>query len=427
MLSIEGAILEAVSLPPAESGPLDPAVVRADFPILATSRDGKPLTYLDNAATSQKPRVVIETMSNYYATFNANVHRGVYEISERATEAYEEARKAVAGFINAPAAESVVFVRNATEAINLVAYAWGRRNIGPGDAILTSAMEHHSNLVPWHLLAEDRGARVLALPVDRQGRLDLADLDALLAQGVKLVAISHMSNVVGTINPVAEIARRAHAHGALVLVDAAQSVPHFPVDVQALDCDFLAFSAHKMLGPTGIGALYGRYEVLDAMPPFMGGGSMIRKVTLEKSTYADIPQRFEAGTPAIAEAIGFGAAVRYLTAVGMRRVREREHVLTEYLLETLAAMPSVTVYGPPAGERGGVASFNVRGVHPHDVASVLDQDNIAVRAGHHCCQPLMRVFDVNATTRASVYFYNTIEEIDTLARGIEHVRKVFSV
>ncbi len=427
MLSVDRARLETASSPPAESGPLDPSVVRPDFPILATSRDGKPLTYLDNAATSQKPRVVIDTMSSYYATFNANVHRGVYEISERATEAYEEARKTVAGFIGAPVAESVVFVRNTTEAINLVAHSWGRHHVGPGDAILTSAMEHHSNLVPWQLLAEDRGARLLALPLDGQGRMDLSNLDALLAQGVKLVAISHMSNVVGTINPVAEIAARAHAHGALVLVDAAQSVPHFPVDVQALDCDFLAFSGHKMLGPTGIGALYGRYEVLDAMPPFMGGGSMIRKVTLEASTYADLPQRFEAGTPAIAEALGFAAAVRYLSALDMERVRDYEHVLAEYLLRTLAAIPDVTVYGPPAAERGGVVSFTVRGVHPHDVASVLDQDNIAVRAGHHCCQPLMRVLDVSATTRASVYFYNTIEEIDTLARGIERVRKVFRV
>ena len=427
MLSTDRATLESVSSPPVTSGPLDPSVVRADFPILASNRNGLPLTYLDNAATSQKPRAVIDAMSDYYATFNANVHRGVYEISERATEAYEEARISVAGFINAPNADSVVFVRNTTEAINLVAYAWGRRNIRPGDAILTSAMEHHSNLVPWHLLAEDRGARILALPVDGRGCLDLSDLDTLLAQGVKLVAISHMSNVVGTINPVAEIVRRAHAHGALVLVDAAQSVPHFPVDVKALDCDFLAFSAHKMVGPTGIGALYGRYDVLNAMPPFMGGGSMIRKVTIDSSTYADIPQRFEAGTPAIAEAVGFGVAVRYLSALGMQRVRAREHVLTQYLLQTLSSIPNVTVYGPSADERGGVASFNVDGVHPHDVASVLDQDNIAVRAGHHCCQPLMRALDVNATTRASVYFYNTTEEIDTLARGLERVRQVFRV
>jgi cysteine desulfurase/selenocysteine lyase len=286
-------------------------------------------------------------------------------------------------------------------------------------------MEHHSNLVPWQIMAEERGARLLHLPIDGQGRLDLTDLDALLARNVKLVAITQMSNVLGTINPIAEIARRAHRAGALVLVDGAQSVPHFPVDVQALDCDFLAFSAHKMVGPTGIGALYGRAAVLDAMPPFLAGGSMIRKVTLERSTYADVPQRFEAGTPAIAEAAGFGAAVKYLQGLGMEWVRAREHTLTAYLLEALATIPDLTIHGPSPGERGGAVSFSLRGIHPHDVASLLDEDNIAVRAGHHCCQPLMGVLGVPATTRASVYFYNTTEEVDALVRGLQRVCRVF--
>jgi cysteine desulfurase/selenocysteine lyase len=407
------------------AGP-DPATIRADFPILATSRDGKPLVYLDNAATSQKPLAVLAAMDSYYRLYNSNVHRGVYHISEEATAAYEAARGAVARFVNAAAHEEIVFTRNTTEAINLVAYSWGRRNLGPGDAVLTTVMEHHANLVPWQIVAEERGARLLHLPIDGQGRLDLADLDALLTQNVKLVAITQMSNALGTINPVAEIARRAHRAGALVLVDGAQSVPHFPVDVQDLDCDFLAFSAHKMVGPTGIGALYGRAALLDAMPPFLAGGSMIRRVTLERTTYADVPQRFEAGTPAIAEAVGFGAAVRYMQELGMEWVGAREHALTSYLLEALATVPDLTVHGPLSGERGSAVSFSLRGVHPHDVASLLDEDNIAVRAGHHCCQPLMGVLGVPATTRASVYFYNTTDEIDALVRGLQRVRRVFA-
>jgi cysteine desulfurase/selenocysteine lyase len=403
------------------------AAIRADFPILATARGGKPLIYLDNAATSQKPTAVIDAMTDYYRRYNANVHRGVYAISEEATAAYEGAREAVARFINAPSPDEVVFTRNATEAINLVAYSWGRRHLQPGDAILTSVMEHHSNLVPWQLLAEERGARLLHLPVDGQGRLDLVDLDALLARNVKLVAISHMSNVLGTINPIEAIVRRAHAAGARVLVDAAQSVPHFPVDVQAIDCDFLAVSAHKMCGPTAIGALYGRRSLLEAMPPFLGGGSMIRTVSLDHSTFADIPQRFEAGTPAIAEAVGFAAAVRYLEALGMAWVHAREQELAASMLETLGEVPGVTLYGPPAAERGGVVSFNLRNVHPHDVASILDEDNIAVRAGQHCCQPLLQALCVPATTRASVYFYNTEEEIKALARGLRRAARVFGV
>lgn len=403
------------------------AAVRAEFPVLQTTKDGMPLSYLDSAATSQKPTVVIDAMDDYYRRYNANVHRGVYAISEQATAAYEHARETVARFIGAGRAEEVIFTRNTTEAINLVAYSWGRRHLGPGDAILTTVMEHHSNLVPWQILAEERGAQVLYLPVDAQGRLDLTDLDSLLARNVKLVAVTQMSNVLGTINPVREIARRAHAAGALVLVDAAQSVPHLGVNVRDLDCDFAAFSAHKMVGPTGIGALYGKFALLDAMPPFLAGGSMIRTVTLGGSTFADLPQRFEAGTPAIAEAIGFREAVEYLERLGLDWVHARERRLTEYLLETLSAVPGVQVFGPPASERGGVVSFTLCDAHPHDIASILDEDNVAVRAGHHCCQPLMRVLDVPATTRASVYFYNTQEEIDALARGLVRAGRIFGV
>lgn len=402
-----------------------PEAVRAEFPILGTSRAGKPLAYLDSAATSQKPLAVLDAMDDYYRRYNANVHRGVYTLSEQATTGYEDARAAVAAFIHAASAEEVVFTRNTTEAINLVAHSWGRRHIGPSDAILVSVLEHHSNLVPWQMLAEERGARLLHLPIDPTGNLDLSSLDDLLAQSVKLVAITQMSNVLGTITPLPEIIRRAHAAGALVLVDGAQSVPHLAMDVQALGCDFLAFSAHKMVGPTGIGALYGRAELLEAMPPFLGGGSMIRNVTLERSTYADVPQRFEAGTPAIAEAIGFGAAARYLQELGMDWVRERETALTTLLIETLLPIPDVTVLGPTSGERGGAVSFTVRGVHPHDVASLLDEENVAVRAGHHCCQPLMSVLGVGATTRAGIAFYNTAEDIEALARGLHRVRRVF--
>ena len=404
-----------------------PLAARADFPILATSRDGMPLAYLDSAATAQKPLAVLEAMDDYYRRYNANVHRGVYTLSEQATAAYEDARATVAAFIHASTPEEVIFTRNTTEAINLVAHSWGRRNLGSGDAILVSELEHHSNLVPWQLLAEERGARMLAIPADPAGNLDLSRLDDLLAQSVKLVAITQMSNVLGTIPPIKEIITRAHAAGALVLVDGAQSVPHLPVDVQALGCDFLAFSAHKMVGPTGIGALYGRRELLEPMPPFLGGGSMIKHVTLERSTYADVPQRFEAGTPAIAEAIGFGAAVRYLQDLGMDRVRAREAELTTALIETLALIPDVTILGPTGGERGGAVSFTVRGVHPHDVASLLDEENVAVRAGHHCCQPLMRVLGVGATTRASIAFYNNQEDLKALARGLHRVGKVFGL
>jgi cysteine desulfurase/selenocysteine lyase len=401
--------------------------IRAQFPILQTTKGGLPLVYLDTAATSQKPLAVIEAMNDYYRRYNANVHRGVYALSEEATAAYEGARAMAARFIGAAMPEEIVFTRNTTEAINLVAYSWGRQHLQPGDAILTTVMEHHANLVPWQILAEERQARVLYLPLDTQGRLDLSQLDALLAQRVKLVAVTHVSNVLGTVNPIAAIARHAHDAGALLLADIAQSIPHMPIDVSELGCDFAAFSGHKMLGPTGIGALYGRLSLLEAMPPFLAGGSMIREVTLKRTTYADVPQRFEAGTPPIAEAVGLAAAISSLCDLGMDWVHAQEQPLTRYLLQTLAEIPGVTVYGPPPGERGGLASFSLRGVHPHDVASILDEENIAVRAGHHCCQPLMRVLGVPATTRASVYLYNTHEEIDALARGLRRAGRIFGV
>ena len=402
-----------------------PSAARADFPILATSRDGKPLAYLDSAATAQKPRAVLDAMDDYYRRTNANVHRGVYWLSEQATAAYEDARATVAAFIHASTPEEVIFTRNTTEAINLVAHSWGRRHVGRGDAILVSELEHHSNLVPWHLLAEERGARILAIPVDPAGNLDLSGLDDLLAQSVKLVAVTQMSNVLGTIPPIKEIITRAHAAGALVLVDGAQSVPHLPVDVQALACDFLAFSAHKMVGPTGIGALYGRRELLEAMPPFLGGGSMIRNVTLERSTYADVPQRFEAGTPAIAEAIGLGAAVAYLEAAGLPAVAAHERELLAYAVERLREVPELRLVGTPR-ERSGAISFLLGDVHPHDVGTVLDRHGVAVRAGHHCAQPLMHRLGVAATVRASVALYSTREDVDALVRALHAAREVFA-
>jgi cysteine desulfurase/selenocysteine lyase len=407
---------------------LDVERVRADFPILRQQVHGKPLVYLDSAATAQKPEAVIRALDAYYREYNANVHRGVYEISERATARMEAARAALARFINAPSPRQVIFTRNTTEAINLVAYSWGRRNVGPGDVILTSELEHHSNLVPWQALAQETGARLEFIPVDDVGRLRLEALDALLDERVKLVAVTHVSNALGTIVPVAEIIRRAHAVGAVVLVDGAQSVPHLPVDVRALDCDFLAFSGHKMAGPMGVGALYGRRALLEAMPPFLYGGSMIRKVGLRESTWADLPAKFEAGTPSAGEAIGLGVAVDYLTGVGMANIRQHECDLIDYALPRLAAVPGVTLYGPPAGDdRAGVISFTLDGVHPHDLASILDSEGIAVRAGHHCCQPLMARYDLVATARASFYLYTTEGEIDALIAALHTAREVFQV
>lgn len=407
--------------------PLDVRAIRQDFPVLHQEVHGRPLVYLDSAASSQKPRLVIEALDEYYRRYNANVHRGIHTLSERASHAYEEARRKVGRFINARSPKEIIFTRNTTESINLVAYAWGRANIGPGDEILLTEMEHHSNLIPWQLLAEEKEARLRFIPVTDDGLLDLDRLDDLLTERTRLVAVVHMSNALGTVNPVAEIGRRAHAAGARVLVDGAQSVPHFPIDVRELDCDFLAFSGHKMCGPTGIGVLYGKRELLEAMPPFLGGGDMIKEVFLDSATWNELPWKFEAGTPSIAQAIGLGYAVDYLTSVGMDRVHEHEQQLVRYAVEALSAMGGLIQYGPPAEMRGGVATFNIPGVHPHDVSTILDSEGVAIRAGHHCAQPLMRRFNVPATVRASFYLYNAPEEIDVLIRGLDKAKTIFGI
>jgi cysteine desulfurase/selenocysteine lyase len=405
---------------------LDVAGLRADFPILKRElRPGVPLVYLDSTATSQKPLPVLEAMEAYYRHNNANIHRGVHTLAEEATAMYEAARQSVADFIHAPSARQLVFTRNATESINLVAYTWGRANLRTGDLIILTEMEHHSNLVPWQILAAERKLRLEFVPVGVDGLLDLQVYLDLLAQGPKLVAFTGMSNVLGTITPAAEMVRMAHTAGAVVLVDGAQSVPHLPVDVQDLDVDFLAFSAHKMLGPTGIGALYGRASLLESMPPFLGGGDMIKSVQLRTFTPNEIPHKFEAGTPAIAEAVGFGAAVGYLNRLGMPAVAEHERQIVSYALDRLEEVPGVKVFGPPAEHRGGVAAFTLDGIHPHDVAQILDRDGIAVRAGHHCAQPLHEKYGIPATTRASFYIYSTNEEVDKLVAGLYQVKKVF--
>jgi len=399
---------------------------RADFPILAREvRPGVPLIYLDSAATSQKPLAVIEAMDQYYRHSNANVHRGIHALAEEATALYEGGREKVRRFINAASVKEVIFTRNTTEAINLVAYSWGRANIRAGDLIVYTAMEHHSNLVPWQILAAEKGARLAAIPVTDGGELDLSELDTILGQSPKIVCVTHMSNVLGTINPVTEIAARAHAAGALVLVDAAQSVPHLPMDVQTLGADFIAFSGHKMCGPTGIGVLWGRQALLEAMPPFMGGGDMIRRVYLDHYQPNDLPYKFEAGTPAIAEAVALGAAVDYLTGLGMPAIQAHEREIVTYALDRLEEVPGVKVYGPPAERRGGVAAFSLEDVHPHDVAQVLDRDGIAIRAGHHCAMPLHDRYNLPATSRASFYLYNVPEEVDRLIDGLYKVKKMF--
>jgi len=400
--------------------------IRADFPILnRETRAGVPVIYLDSTATSQKPNDVIEAMDAFYRQSNANIHRGIHTLAEEATAMYEAAREKIANFINAPSAKQIIYTRNATESINLVAYTWARANLKPGDLVILTEMEHHSNLVPWHILKEERGVRLEFVPVTEEGLLNLDAYHSLLDQGPKLVSFTHMSNVLGTINPAAEIIRLAHGVGAITLVDGAQSVPHFAVDVQALDVDFLAFSAHKMCGPTGIGALYGKKKLLEEMPPFQGGGDMIKTVHLDGFTPNSLPHKFEAGTPAIAEAVGFGAAVDYLTSVGMEAIATHEHEITEYALERLEEVPGVKLFGPSAQDKGGVAAFTFDGVHPHDVAQILDRDGIAVRAGHHCAQPLHEKFGITATTRASFYLYNTKAEVDKLVEGIYKVKEIF--
>lgn len=405
----------------------DVLALRRDFPILQQEVNGHRLAFLDSGASSQKPRRVIECLEDYYRRYNANVHRGVYKLSEEATFAYERARGKLARFIGAASHREVIFTRNTTEALNLVAYSWGGANLRPGDRILLTLMEHHSNIVPWQMLAQRTGAQLDYIGIDGEGRLALEELDTKLDERTKLVALTHQSNVLGTINPVALIAARAHAVGAVVVVDAAQSVPHMPVDVRELGCDFLAFSGHKMCGPTGIGVLWGRRALLEAMPPFLGGGSMIKVVELEQSTYADVPSRFEAGTPAIGEAIALGEAADFLSGIGMEAIFRHEAELTSYALERLRQVEGLRIYGPSTSEaRGGALSFTLEGVHPHDVATILDSVGVAVRAGHHCTQPLHRHLDVQATTRASFYIYNLIEEIDRLAAGLEKARKLFA-
>ncbi|TMC20939.1 MAG: cysteine desulfurase [Chloroflexi bacterium] len=403
--------------------------VRKDFPILSRQVHGKPLVYLDSTASSQKPASVIEAMTHYYQHYNANVHRGVYELSEEATAGVERARVKVARFIHARRSKQIIFTRNTSESINLVAYTWGQANIHAGDLLVLTEMEHHSNLVPWQLLAQRTGARLEFVPVSDDGLLRLDIYEQLLQQQPKLVAFTHMSNALGTINPAQEMIAQAHAVGAITLVDAAQSVPHLPVDVQALDADFLCFSGHKMLGPTGIGVLYGKRALLEAMPPFMGGGDMIRTVKLRESTWNDLPWKFEAGTPAIAEAIGLGKAVEYLQALGMDNVLQHEREITAYALAQLQAIPGLTIYGPMAiNQRGGVISFTLSDIHPHDLASILDQEvGVAIRAGHHCAQPLMDRYGLSATARASFYVYTIKEDIDTLVQGLHKAQQIFSL
>lgn|SRR5574341_1745634 len=405
--------------------PLDSEAIRADFPILHQEvRSGVPLIYLDNAASSQKPEAVIEAMNDYYRRINANVHRGIHELSERATDAYEGARKRIARFINAGSHREVIYTRNTTESINLVAWTWAYENVGPGDVILSTAMEHHSNIVPWQILAQRSGATLRYIPVTDDGRLDMDAFEQMLDERVKLVTLVHASNVVGTINPVRQIADAAHRAGALVLVDGAQAVPHMPVDVQALDADFYAFSAHKMCGPTGIGILYGKRALLEAMPPFMGGGDMIKRVTLDGSQWNELPHKFEAGTPAIAEAIGLGAAVDYLSVVGMENIHAHEAAVTGYALERLMEVPGVRIVGPTeADERGGLVAFEMDGAHPHDIAQILNHDGVAIRAGHHCAMPLHQRYDLVATARASFYLYNTFDEIDRLVAALYKVKE----
>jgi cysteine desulfurase/selenocysteine lyase len=421
------ADLATTPKPSAPAPRLDPRRLRADFPILGTTNHlGKPLVYLDSAATSLKPRVVIDAVDAYNREYSANIHRGLYELAERATAAYEAARASTARLINAPSAQEIIFVRNATEAINLVAYSWGRHNIGRGDSIVLTEMEHHANLVPWQLLVQEKDGDLEFVPITDDGLLRLEVFEVLLHLRPKLVAFTHVSNMLGTINPVREMTEMAHKAGALVLIDGAQAVPHVRVDVQELGADFYVFSGHKMLGPTGSGALWARRELLEAMPPFLAGGDMIREVHLRRSDWNEVPWKFEAGTPDIAAEIGMGAAAEYLMGVGMDAVQAHELELVRHALEVLPReVPGIQMYGPAAERRGGVVSFNLPGIHPHDVAQILDREGIAIRAGHHCTMPLHERFDLAASARASFNVYSLPEEIDALAVGLREVVRIF--
>jgi cysteine desulfurase / selenocysteine lyase len=403
---------------------LDVQRVRADFAYLEDLVNGKPVAYLDSASSTQKPRQVLDAMRDFYEHSYANVHRGVYRLAERATEGYEGAREKVRGLLNAPAAREVVFTRSATEAINLVAYAWGIDNLGPGDVVVITELEHHSNFVPWQFVANRTGASFKHIPIDDSGELQLDVLDGIAASGnVKVVANNLVSNALGTINPVEKLAAWAHEQGAIMVVDAAQAAPHRAIDVQALGCDFIAISSHKLCGPSGVGALWGKPELLEQMQPFNLGGEMIRSVALDRTSWNELPYKFEAGTPAIAEAYGFGAAIDYLSEIGLPAIEAHEHELTGYALERLAELDWIRVFGPPADRRAGIVSFEVEGIHPHDVAQILDWEGIAVRAGHHCTQPLMSRLGVSATTRASFYLYTIPEEIDRLVDGLHKAKK----
>jgi cysteine desulfurase / selenocysteine lyase len=405
--------------------PFDANAVRDDFPILSERVNGKPLVYLDNAATTQKPRAVIDAITRYYESDNANIHRGVHQLSQRATRDYEAARQLACDFLRAASSNEIVFVRGATEGINLVAQTYGRAHVREGDEILITAMEHHSNIVPWQILRQEKGAKLRVAPINDKGELLFEEFSRLLNPRTKIVAVAHVSNALGTINPVREIIELAHRQNAIVVVDGAQAAPHLPVDVQALDCDFYAFSGHKVYGPTGIGVLYGKTALLEAMPPYQGGGDMISSVTFERTTYNKIPHKFEAGTPDIAGVIGLGAAIKYVSQLGLERIALHEQELLAYATTAVSAIPAIRLIGT-AKEKAGVLSFVMDGIHPHDIGTILDQEGIAVRTGHHCAQPVMERFGIPATARASFGLYNTREEIDALVQGIHKVREVFA-
>lgn len=423
MLSVASVVNEMKAVK--EMTSWDVEAIRKDFPVLSRTVNGKPLVYLDNSASSQVPQAVIDRTSKYLAEEHSNIHRGVHYLSQHATTAYEAAREKVKRFINAGDAKECIFVRGTTEGINLVAYSYGRKFIGEGDEIILSAMEHHSNIVPWQIVAEERGAKIRVIPMNERGELIIEEYDKLLNERTKIVAIAHVSNSLGTVNPIKEMIATAHKFGVPVLVDAAQSVPHFPVDVQDLDADFFVFSGHKIFAPTASGIVYGKREWLDAMPPYQTGGGMIRTVSFEKTTYAPIPEKFEAGTPGIAAGIGLGAAIDYLNALDFEAAAEYEHSLLEYATARLSDIPEVKIIGT-AANKASVLSFTIEGIHPHDIGTILDQQGIAVRAGHHCAQPVMQFFDVPATARASFAFYNTKEEVDKLADSIQKVIEVFA-